>query len=694
MANHSEQHREGVPNQPGGHADQDMGEGIYARYAQFVWPKSIASSLAQRFTPFSGERLSLATFVQRRWTGSNSSRSQWLDLQWLQAFTSRPRKVASARPEAASSVPRTSFRHADHSSPAPDTAFRSTAEIAPNSKITPAPANASQATSSSPVSGEPREEYAERDVRGHLSSPVEHSSVVASPISETNSGAKRTPPSPGSSVEGSAISRSATVYSGRPIIRRSLTPRGTEAAHRRNLSGDATSFIPDSIISREHSEERGPLIMRQVAIPASDAHEVSIQRKSAQEPITTSVPALHSTQAANIREHEVEAGAGTPPVATQPVARTANVMNDLQCTAENKHNTVISEYHNSTPATPRLHLKHESTDRRANDPRDGGIPEDHGSSPAPLIQHATQESPISATPPRSSDASVIIQGGAANPSPPVLHLKRDSDSAEGSSISAFDKNSTKRVSEAQQTIVTGLGRESSSGAVPAESSKIHSGPEIEHLHSGAAASGSRNQSVASESSNTSASPVSEPMAASSRTILRSAHRNSAGQEPSFGMSKNASSPAVVQQSVLKYRSHAEPLVWSSHSLPGAFRSTVASNFENKSWAAIPVPGAMAVSPNSGFTHRSPGMITRAAFPQSSASAPAASMPVARQAATDDGGSVNMQLPSLPTASASANFPSFGSSSSGSPPTDIAQLASRVYEMLVRRLASERQRRGR
>lgn len=71
----------------------------------------------------------------------------------------------------------------------------------------------------------------------------------------------------------------------------------------------------------------------------------------------------------------------------------------------------------------------------------------------------------------------------------------------------------------------------------------------------------------------------------------------------------------------------------------------------------------------------------------------ATLPVAQQATTDTTPS-SMQLPSLSSATAggiagATNAPQFGKTS-----PDITQLANRVYDVLVRRLASERLRSGR
>jgi hypothetical protein len=101
------------------------------------------------------------------------------------------------------------------------------------------------------------------------------------------------------------------------------------------------------------------------------------------------------------------------------------------------------------------------------------------------------------------------------------------------------------------------------------------------------------------------------------------------------------------------------------------------------------PAASIATQSIGFMHRNPSTMARPASSYGSGTMHLASLPVARQA-TADTTPGSTQLPSLPSVIAgAAKAPSFGGTS-----PDIAQLANRVYDVLVRRLASERQRKGR
>src|SRR5262249_33660662 len=60
------QPRHDVTPKDTGLVSPDLGEAIYARHAQFVWPTSIASSLAHRYAPFTEKRLPLATTLHQR----------------------------------------------------------------------------------------------------------------------------------------------------------------------------------------------------------------------------------------------------------------------------------------------------------------------------------------------------------------------------------------------------------------------------------------------------------------------------------------------------------------------------------------------------------------------------------------------------------------------------------------------------
>ncbi|MFZ0771185.1 MAG: hypothetical protein WCA49_08020 [Candidatus Sulfotelmatobacter sp.] len=100
------------------------------------------------------------------------------------------------------------------------------------------------------------------------------------------------------------------------------------------------------------------------------------------------------------------------------------------------------------------------------------------------------------------------------------------------------------------------------------------------------------------------------------------------------------------------------------------------------------------SPGSTFTHRAaateqlqraPESNLPASFPQAVRS----SYPLVARATT---GAMGAPVPTLPTVTPTATRPSSGTPQ-GFKNADITQLANRVYELLVRRLASERQRRG-
>src|SRR5215469_15963057 len=156
MPDNSKQRQEATPAQQDARlTGRDMGEAIYARHARFVWPTSIASSLARRFAPFTEERLSLATDVLRRWSVANSSLARLPDFHWLQAFAPGSGRIAvsgkgqdAARTVAASCGPPTTSSSVSEitRSMAPEASFSPATEGAPA-------ANTPQETGTSLVSG-------------------------------------------------------------------------------------------------------------------------------------------------------------------------------------------------------------------------------------------------------------------------------------------------------------------------------------------------------------------------------------------------------------------------------------------------------------------------------------------------------------------------------------------------------------
>jgi hypothetical protein len=148
-------------------------------------------------------------------------------------------------------------------------------------------------------------------------------------------------------------------------------------------------------------------------------------------------------------------------------------------------------------------------------------------------------------------------------------------------------------------------------------------------------------------------------------------------------------PVVVQESAAAKASQAEPLVLSRQAIWGeASHDLSASLSASRIGPAPSSPAASIATQSLGFMHRNPSTMARSASSYGSGTMPLAGLPVARQATADTSFS-STQLPSLPSVTAGAA----NARSSGGTSPDITQLANRVYDVLVRRLASERQRKG-
>src|SRR6516165_3961343 len=198
MPDNRKQRHEATPAQQDARlTGRDMGEAIYARHARFVWPTSIASSLARRFAPFTEERLSLATDVLRRWSVANSSLARLPDFHWLQAFAPGSGRIAvsgkgrdAERTVAASCGPPTTSSSVSEitRSMAPEASFSPAIEGAPA-------ANTPQETGTSLVSGAAKDASAKAqrstEVSGRIRgvpvpvTPDRAQTEFASPVAES-----------------------------------------------------------------------------------------------------------------------------------------------------------------------------------------------------------------------------------------------------------------------------------------------------------------------------------------------------------------------------------------------------------------------------------------------------------------------------------------------------------------------------
>src|ERR1044072_516895 len=263
MPDHSEQGRSFPSSQVGSrHFGLDLGEHIYARNAQFVWQKSIASSLAGRYTPFS-DRLPLATAVQRHWAVSNSPRFRSADLHWLLTFAPRRRRHSASEPRMADNMVARSFDPAAVSSSTPEVAH-----AAPEAVQLTTIAQSSNISQASVIPNIDRiVQEQPQAILGFSKVSRQIDNVTPSETSrgfQNNSGANATRISHGDNTLTSHLSRSVTVYNGPPIMRRNLASRGADIARadsNKRKSFELSGSLLETTLQRTHQESPiAPLI--------------------------------------------------------------------------------------------------------------------------------------------------------------------------------------------------------------------------------------------------------------------------------------------------------------------------------------------------------------------------------------------------------------------------------------------------
>jgi len=277
--------------------------------------------------------------------------------------------------------------------------------------------------------------------------------------------------------------------------------------------------------------------------------------------------------------------------------------------------------------------------------------------------------------------NVVPEDRVASSSPSFLHLQRDTVSSEISPADSPVKTRTNVADESSPKLVGADRTQANSSVAPTAAGRMTRPGRIEGLRHSLEEGASGGDVEISRLFRSS-----EPTFRSTCAIFRSAGTAIAsGASSSPGISRGTMAVVVVQESVVGNRSHAEPFVLSRVVLPGdAFHKLSPSSLADDTWPAAS-SGSTAIQ-SIGFRHRNWPAIARPPLPYDSGHP--SNLSVARQASADATlGNTQLPLPAAATSVPSAR--SFGGTS-----PDIGQLANRVYEVLVRRLASERQRRGR
>jgi len=796
MPDNRKQRHEATPAQQDARlTGRDMGEAIYARHARFVWPTSIASSLARRFAPFTEERLSLATDVLRRWSVANSSLARLPDFHWLQAFAPGSGRIAvsgkgrdAERTVAASCGPPTTSSSVSEitRSMAPEASFSPAIEGAPA-------ANTPQETGTSLVSGAAKDASAKAQrstevsgrIRGvpvpvtpdraqtEFASPVAESVLRAAPEVSRSPASEIAPranaPQESGTSPATALQRSnkvseriqsvplpaapnvktdaalnvasltpsksdplpgspVAVYSGPPIIRRSYASRQAEVARADSAGRDISESSNVIRQTTKRSNREAPV---QTFLSAGSASGLCRADRVISESTSSkgqTQPSYSVVEQPVAREAEKSTGKDAGGSRSQnAVASQAGLTSDGQSvTSQPTLGQIVSREHatghealNMTHVTGKTHLA--SAQPALPQPSDGSrslatqLPSPGEqvllNSPATL-QTSSQPVPPAAHDPNSvwlaaedskdcmggrivanSDSgvdrsawgplmgNVVPEDRVASSSPSFLHLQRDTVSSEISPADSPVKTRTNVADESSPKLVGADRTQANSSVAPTAAGRMTRPGRIEGLRHSLEEGASGGDVEISRLFRSS-----EPTFRSTCAIFRSAGTAIAsGASSSPGISRGTMAVVVVQESVVGNRSHAEPFVLSRVVLPGdAFHKLSPSSLADDTWPAAS-SGSTAIQ-SIGFRHRNWPAIARPPLPYDSGHP--SNLSVARQASADATlGNTQLPLPAAATSVPSAR--SFGGTS-----PDIGQLANRVYEVLVRRLASERQRRGR
>jgi hypothetical protein len=737
MSDNSQPHHDSTSKQDPGLLGRDLGEAIYARHAQFVWPTSITSSLARRFAPFTEKRLPLAGSLQRKWSVAHSSLSRWPDLQWLQAFgPGGPRHAVAARQYEASIIPSSTSASALISpTPAIARIVEAESSLTPDHTVEPsinlsehrAPSSgtgaATQAFASAPrssaiarevtgpsvsdtsnrvqlpssSSATPLTHHLEADIfraatshaipvprnRKHVAVTradrvVQHESLAPrvnqgervftpeSPSLPANAGARSiVSPSTPAGNSNAPI----TVYNAPPIIRRSLASRqaGTNRADSlaRQISASSNNFhetaaqkSDDSILpatsvrGTPHSSNLDGIISSSKESPPQSSLSYS-----AAQPIALEQHAIELRQ--------IDTSSASPASVAREAETRQTTHSSLRGAVDRRLNLPdIRSASSSSPAAPSQIVSSE-------------IATNHGST---LMTHATPSTyapstahnspPTSAVRSLASRARQFFRGGYA-----VAQDISRSQPTNEPELRASHEESSAPLTATGPSYNRFHPAESETEPV-AERSAVDAAAQV---HAIAFASNAR--FLMFDKGGPLPAGKTEPAFRSGGAILRSAGNGySAARMSERGVI--SATTVVVQESATANSIHTEPLVFSRAVIASGALQRLSGPSSNSSiqLAASPSGGVIATQ-NTGFMQRSgPASATVARF---------ANLSVARQAA--DGPSIaNAQLPTLPSAAANTSSnPQMGAAS-----PDITQLANRVYDVLVRRLASERQRRGR
>jgi hypothetical protein len=370
-------------------------------------------------------------------------------------------------------------------------------------------------------------------------------------------------------------------------------------------------------------------------------------------------------ESASLARQAVPNRAALSKTANLRVLKQAHETNMVALTANDtlRDHAVVSENHVDAPAVAMLH-RNESADLASEPSIERTVESATSSLPFPLSREQKDADRGHAV---RLPADVVRENRRQSYSPSTLHLQHES-IAPALPPHSLDRSRADIADESSPEF-NRAAPSHAGNSIPAATSPIYA----------ASSNYANTHSSGTNTSRTSIEPSplarsSEPTFRPTSTILRSPRSGDlSAHNRGPALSRDTALPLVVQESVVARTSYGEPM-----------RSAISGGIlQHLSASAGIAPQAVDLMHRRPSTAAGPTTF-RAADPMH-----LSALPVSRQAASVP--TLNKaQIPSLPSMSAGA--PIATSSGGGSP--DITQLANRVYEVLVRRLASERQRRGR
>lgn len=714
-----------------GTAGGALGSEICARYG--VDPGVVRSTsgfgLGRDLSRFAASRVNLLPALQQRLTAVNAepSAAAQLDRVW---FT-QPPAIASPRIAAAGLPSHTILaasspaRHAMEPLPvlasstqAPLVQAPSVDAISPVSSATPpslrsAKANRSPATISGDAGHAPSEDSPSpvQSLESHHSvepsaapaNAIAPSAPVSRAAAEPTSSAAPLPPERQNAIVHvpsvtSAAQPTAPIME-RPIFKRGMrhgAPVDRQAAESQPASSPASAISRDTPVASRPEQPAAPIASSVAPIvhrtgPAADAHP---SPTSPAEPDSHVVPTQSSplqTTAPQSAETDAPPADAAHPVPASPATHTTDSSQDLQPTIILAATDVPVS--NSSASVPRIH-RQASAPPSENTATSHSMPQPAGSaSPAPASANAAAPSSESSAEATHSSAHQAHASAQPEPSPHNDAAVRDAVDA-ASSIASVSAELPPQTWP--QTILDLRGGKANPALHPAPAASpaqadqhptalVYADPPPtsqastpQFQASSSAAQPSTASTALEASPSTTAASFPDPAATSASGPNASQATGEARTTVQTIMRppQSAPPPAVIHRQAL-------PQDAIARTIPLSSVSTSNSPIDSRYLAARNAPYSAAISPYTNMPAGSSG-VHRSVTPPPS-------ITLQRSAAGSAPGSSSAVAPD-PSFAASFPMPSAGAQSS-EPAVNVKQLADNVYELLVERLASERQRRG-